>query len=257
MCNPRQIQVQATRRLAEAWDQEVRRQVRLHGVAVGRAAVRERLAGNVGAPVLTALEHVLANLDGWRETDDGFRRDLDGGYVLYRPDTGDLEIVAEVTSDVDATGTAVTTIQVAVDNDVTAESSADYYDDGWGGFTEERAQRLAGENVERALDDAAAELRAQAGADAAATVDADVTARATHGAEQELDRVRVERGVQLDRDAEGLLAEIGVQARAVFNQALAQAYRDAILAYARSRRAQNVRTSRHGRVLSVQFEVEV
>jgi hypothetical protein len=257
MCNPRQIQVQATRRLAEAWDHEVRRQVNLQGTAVGRAAVRERLAGNVGAPVLAALEHVLANLDDWRETDDGFRHDLDNGYVLYRPDTGELEIVAELAADVDATGTAIATVRAAVDEELTADGSARYYDDEWGGYTEERARGLAGENAQRALDEAASERRAQAGAVAAAAVEDDVAGRAAREAEETLRRLTTDRGIQLERAAAELLAETGVQARIAFNQALAQAYRDALLAYARSRRAQNLRTSRNGGVLSVQFEMEV
>jgi hypothetical protein len=72
-----------------------------------------------------------------------------------------------------------------------------------------------------------------------------------------LEQLAGERSMGLDRAAAAVLASIGVQGRAFLNQALAQAYRDAILAFARSRRAEGIRMSESGGVLDIEFEMEI
>jgi hypothetical protein len=228
MCNPRRIQVRASRRLAEAWDQEVRRQVTLHGQAVGRAAVREDLSGTVGRPVLTCLDRVLARTDGWREVAGGYRHDVAGGYVLYHSDTGELE----------------------------AEGSGRYFDDNWGGFTEERARETAAAEAQRALDQAAADRVASERERADAEAGTEIQTEAERQARASLDRAMAERGELLASAAAQELAAVGARGRSVFNPVLAEAYRDAILAFARSRHAEGVRTASNGGVLTIQFEVE-
>jgi hypothetical protein len=256
MCNPRRIQVQATRLLAEAWDQEVRRQVTLHGRAVGRAAVRENLAATVGRPVLACLDRVLARLDGWRETQDGYRHDVAGGYVVYHSDTGELEIVAERTSDVEGEGEAATTVSAEVTEELAAAGSGRWYEDNWGGFTEERARQSAEAEAQRALDLAAADRIAAARERADTDAGLEIQTQAEQRAQAALDRAMAERGEQLASAAAQELAAVGARARAAFNPVLAEAYRDAILAFARSRHAEGVRTTSDGNVLTIQFEVE-
>src|SRR6516165_4739670 len=101
MCNPRRIRVRATRELAEAWAQEVRRQATRAGRATGEARVRESLANSIGGPTLAALGSVLSRLDGWTETPEGtFTRELDGGAITFDPATRELEISATVSAEV-------------------------------------------------------------------------------------------------------------------------------------------------------------
>jgi len=256
MCNPRRVQVRAARRLAEAWDQEVRRQVTLHGQAVGRASVRENLAGTVGRPVLACMDRVLDELDGWQATDDGYRHDVDGGYVMFRTDTYELEIVAEQTSQVRGEGEAATTVRAAVDDDLEAEGTGRYYDDEWGGFTERRARQAAEAEAQRALDQAAADRIAAARELADAGAGDEVRAAAERQAQEALARAVAAREEQLTSIAADRLAAVGVAGRAVANQALARMTQEAILTYARSRHAEGVRMSSSGGVLSIQFEME-
>jgi hypothetical protein len=256
VCNPRRVQVHATRRLAEAWDQEVRRQVTLHGQAVGRAAVREQLAGTVGRPVLASLERVLEQADGWYEADGGYRHDADGGYVIYHPDTMELEIVAELSSEVQGAGEASTEVRGTVDDVLDVEGTGRYYDDGWGGFTEERARTAAEADAQRALQQAAADRIAEARSLADAGADAEVQAAAEGQAREALAASIAAREEQLRLGAADRLTTVGVQARALFNVALAQGYRDAIVAYAHSRHAEGLQMTRNGDVLTIQFEME-
>lgn len=257
MCNPRHIRVRAAMHLAQAWDQEVRRQVTLHGAATGRASIRESLAASMGVPVLNALDRVLDELDGWQARDGGYRYDVDGGYAQYYPATGELEIVAELTAEVEARGAAGTTVSGTVDETLEVEGTGTYYDDGWGGRDETTARRDAETNANRGLQQAAAERLARARAEAEANVAAAVEAQAQVTAQAALDDIITAQTAELQLHAEQQLARVGIQARRVFNLALGQAYRDAILAYARSRHAEEVRLSGSEGVLDIEFEMEI
>jgi hypothetical protein len=87
MCNPRRVSITATRELAEAWRREVSRTVQLRGRVVGEARVRQALGPTLGVPARRALDAALAGgVEGWREVEGGYRHDVEGGYVVYRPD---------------------------------------------------------------------------------------------------------------------------------------------------------------------------
>lgn len=256
MCNPRRVRVQATRQLAEAWDHEVRRQVTLGGRAVGRAAVREQVAERLGRPVLATLDNALAGLDGWQAVDDGYRIDLDGGYAQYHSDTGELEIVAELAEDIQAQGEAAATVRAEVEALIEAQGTGTYYDDGWGGLTEQTARRDAEADAQRALERVAAERTSQAKQAAESGAGQQVRARAEAAAQEALAAATAARVQQLQRAAGERLAMVGVQARGRFNQAVARAAHTAILAYARTRRAQGLRVEEREGTVTIQFEME-
>jgi hypothetical protein len=259
MCNPRRIRVRATRRLAEAWDQEVRRRVELTGQAVGQARVRERLGATVGGPTLSALTRILGRTPGWAEGEDGvFRHPLDGGVMAFDPEARTLEIIARVTAEVRASGEAVKIVRARAEDVLEMIGDGMYYDDGWGGLTEDSATREAREAAERSLDAAAASARdrerhrAEIREGDALRVSAQDRARAAMAAATSA------RERELDQQAGELLIEIGTEGRFLFHQVLAEAYRDAILAYARTRRATGIRCDEGpDGVLDIEFELDV
>jgi hypothetical protein len=258
MCNPRRIRVRATRELAEAWAQEVRRQATRTGSAAGHAQVRESLADSLGGPTFTALTDVLSRLDGWTELPDGtFRHELDGGMIIFDPATRELEITATVTEEVSVTEEASATVTTQVSETVEAEGEGVYYDDGWGGYTEQTAQRDAERNLERSMEEALRLRREQASRDADTAAGDTVGQAAAARAEAAFTAATAAREDELRRRAADRLLAVGVQGRTLFNAALAEAYRDAILAYARSRRASNLHHSEQDGVLDIEFELEV
>ena len=258
MCNPRRVRVRATRELAEAWEQEVRRQVTRTGRAAGEARVRESLADSVGGPTLAALTDVLAQTDGWTELDDGtFSHELDGGVITFDPFTCELEITATVSAEVSATGEASTTVNTEVADTVEAEGEGVYYDDRWGGYTEETAQRDAERNLSAAMDEAIRRRREQASQEADEAAGDTVERQAAARAEAAYAAAAAAREGELRRAAADRLMAVGVQGRALLNAALAEAYRDAILAFALSRRASNLHHSEQDGVLDIEFELEV
>jgi hypothetical protein len=258
MCNPRRIRVRATRELAEDWAQEVRRQVTRTGSAAGQARVRESLADTVGGPTLAALTDVLARQAGWTELPDGtFQHELDGGTISFDPATRELEITATVTAEVSVTGEASATVAARVSGTVEAEGEGVYYDDGWGGRTEQTAQRDAERDLERSLAEVVQQRRDQARREADATASDAVGREAAARAEAAFAAVTAAREDELRRAAPHRLLAVGAAGRSLFNAALAEAYRDAILAYARSRRASNLHHSERDGVLDIEFELEV
>lgn len=258
MCNPRRIRVRATQELAEAWEQEVWRQAIRRGRASGEARVREPLAGSVGGPTLAALTAVLSRLDGWEETEDGvFRHDLDGGQISFDPQTRELEIMATVTAEVSVTAEAATVVTAEVADTVEAEGEGVYYDDGWGGITEQDAQRTAEQNLGQSLQEAMQARRDSARQEADAAAGGEVERQAGDRAEAAFTAAAQARAAELRREATERLISVGVQGRALFHEALADAYRDAIVAFARSRRARNLQHSERDGVLDIEFELEV
>src|SRR5438105_3473827 len=107
MCNPRRVTTTLTRDLAEAWQREVSRTVELRTRVTGEARIRQPLETSIGAPALRALQLALAAGDsGWRPVDEGYRFDVEGGYVVYLIDQRALEIVAVLEDEVEAQGKA-------------------------------------------------------------------------------------------------------------------------------------------------------
>lgn len=257
MCNPRRIRVTATRELAVAWEQEIRRRVVRSGRATGSARVCESLRGSVGAPTLAALAGVLARSPDWEETEDAFRLSFDGGQVAYRPAEAELEIVATVSADVEAAGEAAETVRGRVTGRIEAEGTGMYYDDRWGGTSPESARREAHLAAEAQLD-GQAEERVRAARDAAeAGVAGQAQEAAAARADEAFTAAARAREPELEQRAAARLAAAGVIARNHFHRALADAYREVLLAFARSRGAESVRCSEADGVLEIDFELQI
>ena len=221
----------------------------------GEARIREPLAAGIGAPTLTALAVALEAAPGWEWDGETFTHALDGGQISYDPVTRELEIIARVSTQVEASGEASTTVSENFEGTIESEGEGVYYDDGWGGITEADAHAEAERAAAAALDDAVTELRARRRAEADAREGDQLEADAVARAEAALATASAARRAQLQRAAAARLTAIGVQGRNLFHAALADAYRDAILAYARSRGADGIRYSETDGVLEIEFEM--
>jgi hypothetical protein len=262
VCNPRRVRVRASRRLAEAWQAEITRTVQASGTVTGEARLFQPFAASLPGPVRARLAELLAVDPTWRQVDGGFRYTLPDGYVQYRPDTGELEIVAQVTATVTAEGTARRTRSGVGEGEADAEAEAGYYADGYGGRTktvaEKEAGQLAGEHAERqAMEQAvreAAEQREQAERALAAEA-GDVDAEAHAQALRELEEERLRQVGDLDAQAgEQIQQRYGEYLRAI-NVPLARAYRDVLLVRAAQADATGLYHREEGGIIEIQFEL--
>jgi hypothetical protein len=258
MCNPRRIRIRATREIAEAWDQEVRRQVTRSGSAIAEVRIREPLESSVGGPTLTALAAVLGRTEGWQQDEDGvFRHEVTGGYIAFDPGSRELEIVARQVDEVTSVAEVTTTVRTEVSDTVEAEGVGTYYDDGYGGRTRATAERDAQQRLDRSLSAAAQARRDQARRDADREAGEAVAEQAEREADTAFAAASAARTEELRAQAAASLAAVGIEGRNLFHNALAEAYRDAILAYARARRADNIQCREDGGVVEIEFEMQV
>lgn len=256
MCNPRRIRVTATQQIEEGWERIVRRTVEMRGSVSGEARVRQALDDSIGGPALVMLEAILASgHPDWAETQEGYRCSVPGGYVVYRPSDRSLEMVATLESEVMVSGEAEQRLQGVASGEVTAEGEATYYDDNWGGRTEEHAREEAAAAAQRRLDQARQarleEDQRQAEAAAAESIESD----AQRQAQVALEQAAAQRRAELDHQAAAHLEAVGLQCRQRFHRLLGEAYRDAILAYAQANRAEGIECRDDGTTVEIEFLV--
>jgi hypothetical protein len=257
MCNPRRVRITASRDLATAWEREVARTVRLTADVVGEARVVQRLGDSVGAPALAALERALAAGDpDWQPVEGGYRHDVEGGYVVYRPEEQSLEIVAVRCDQVAAAGEASETVRGEVRETITTEAEGRYYDDGYGGFTEERAQQTASRTAQAQLDREARERVEEAQRQAEAGAEGEIAAQAAARAQEALAETARRRQEALATQAREHLETVGLRSRQAFHSLLGRSYREAILAYARRHGAQIVTDRQAGGIIEIELQLD-
>jgi hypothetical protein len=256
MCNPRRVTISASRDLAEAWQREVARTVRVEADVVGEARIVQRLGDTLGGPALAALERALAAGDpDWQAVESGYRHDVAGGYVVYRPDDQSLEIVAVRSDRVEGAGSASEILHGEVRATITAEAEGHYYDDGWGGHTAARAEETARQAAQARLDEEARGRLEEASLQAEAGVQGAVEAQAAERARQALEETSRQRREALEGQAREHLETVGLRARQAFHSMLGRAYRDAILAYARRHGAEVVADRQAGGVIEIELNL--
>ncbi len=254
MCNPRRVEVTATRQVAQAWEREVRRTAARSASITGEARIRQALDASVGAPALHALERVLEQgMPGWIAHEDGYRHDVEGGYVLYSPDDRVLQIVATASGIADGRGEAVERVEGHFEGEVRATGDARYYDDGYAGRTEAWGREQARLAAEAQLA-AAARARLQEVAEAAEAERAGtVQSEAERAAAADLARRSEELRATLEAAAAARVSAVGVRARQAFHRLLARAYKDVLLALARRRGAEVVTCDDSGDFLDIEL----
>ncbi len=234
MCNPRRVKVTATREVQESWQQEVERRVELSEEVVGEARVRQSLGGTLGESVLVALRRALSRgAEGWEAVGEGYRHEVEGGHVVYRSETQNLEIVAVDQSMVQTEATVRRVVEGETRGSQSTEAETTWYDDNWGGRTEEVAQKEADALARRRLDNQA---RQKVEADQAAAereVEGEVEDDARTTAEEQLAQAAKAERERLAQRARANLENVGVRCNLAFNRLLAGAMRDALAAYAR------------------------
>jgi ATPase subunit of ABC transporter with duplicated ATPase domains len=140
--------------------------------------------------------------------------------------------------------------------EISTQQEADYYDDDIDGHTHARAEHEAQSAAQQELDKMARARLEQVQAQAEAAEDSAAQAQAQADAQAQLDQAAQERHTLLSEQAAQHLDVVGLRCRQAFNTLLAQAYRDAILAYARRNGAENISCQDGDDVLEIEFFME-
>jgi hypothetical protein len=257
MCNPRKIRVRASRRLAEAWQTEIARTAQVTETLTGEAHVIQPFGASLAEPVRVRFAELLAADPAWQETGEGYRYQLPNGYLLYRPETGELEITANVSGEITGEATAVRAATGVAEGAADAEVEERYY-----GSQRKMAEIRGKQAAEQAAEERArTELtasKAQRVAEAQRALEEagdEVEQEARDQAQQAITDRRDERQRELDAAADRRAAQMNDEYLRVVNQLLAHAYRDVLLERARHSDAGNLFYEENDGVIDIQFEI--
>jgi hypothetical protein len=263
MCNPRRVQVRATRTISEQWRAEIARTAEASGTVAGEARLECPLATMLAPAALAAFVEAVRDDDQWVFADGVYRLAVPGGQVTFDPAGERIEIVVRLTEQLRTEGHAERVVTGAVDTEVTAEGEATYYTDGFAGRTRAVAEREAEQAAAAAAEANAARERetlTRAGrerAQEAMRADAGrVQAEAEADAQRRYADAAETRTAALRGEADARLAEIHRQTLDAVFRTMAAGYRAAIVRYARQNNAENLSVTESGDVVEIQFEME-
>jgi hypothetical protein len=256
MCNPRSITVRVTRELEEAWSAVVQRTTTVGTTVVGEARVVQPFGDTLGAATRRTFEQAIEEAADWTQVDDGHRHSVPGGYVVYRPESGEIEIVAELREEVEVAGRATAVLEGTARGTIETDAAGRYYDDGYGGRTRERAEQEARAQADAGLAELTRRrireerLRAEQARAESLSEEAAAAARA------ELASAASARRVDLSAQARARLDQVAAECRAAVHRILASSFRDAILDYARRNGAENIQCAESGEIVEIEFDID-
>src|SRR5262245_49790456 len=141
MCNPRRVRVRVTEHVTEAWLAELTRTAQVRDRATAEARITQPFGSVLGEPARIAFERALGGDERWAWEDTGDRHSVDDGYVVYHRDTGELEMVAELSEVFEVEESVTRELRGTVQGAGSAEGTATY--DTYIGQSEDDASRRA------------------------------------------------------------------------------------------------------------------
>lgn len=261
MCNPRRVRVEATKKIAEAWQAEITQAATARGDVNAEARLVQPISDLLPPPSRAAFEQAMAGSADWAEADGEYRRDVPGGYLAYRPATGELEIAIKLSEAIEAVGEATLVASGKVVDEVVAEGEASWYGN-LTGLDKQAAERRAKEAAEQRAAELAADraqvLKEQA-AEAARHALSESTGKAAEEAQRTADSRLALQAEQtqsmLDARAAAALETVHAETLKSVFQLVAAGYSGAIQAYAAEHGDALQVTERDG-VIEIEFELE-
>jgi hypothetical protein len=263
MCNPRRVRVQAKRRIAEAWRAEIEQTATVTDDVTAQATLVQPIAELLPPRAKAAFEQAMRLDPEWAPVDDGeYRHDVPGGHASYRTDTGELVIEIRLSVAIEEVATAKLVAAGEVTDEVTAQASGRYYDDGYAGHTKAEAERRARQTADAKAEQLAAEraeaLKAEAREAAQYALrqrSGEAAAQARRTAQEKLTTRAEEVRSGLDQEAWDRLKDVQDETLKGVFQLVATGYSHALQQYA-AEHGQNLQVSEEDGVIEIQFEVE-
>jgi hypothetical protein len=262
VCNPRRIRVKATREIRKAWKAEIEQAATARRDVTAEARLVQSIGDLLPPPAKAAFEAAMRADPRWELIDGEYRRAVPGGHTAYRPDTGELEIVIQLSAAIEEVATHTLVASGEVTDEVTTEAVGTYYTDGFRGRTKKRAATQAKAAAEKAADALADRRGKSLELTAAETAKHELNERA--GQAREMARLKAEEKLTLRADEvkQNLDQEAGKRLEAVQQETLAgvfelvaRGYSAALQAYA-AEHGENLVVTEEDGVIQIQFEME-
>ena len=262
MCNPRRVIIHLARCIEEAWRQTIERTANVSGEVTELARINAdiRLDEEMGDLALQMLERVLAGefegFEPWtRDSLGHFRRELDLVTLVYNPDTHQLSVEAQLTEQVSAQVRATAEAAGFTAGEVAIEAIGNYYEDGWGGRTKERATAEAKEKAEKQLKEAIDELHRSQNIEEFREAENQAQAEADSRAQEELAALQNKAREALREQLQINLAQAEEQVYHTMNRVVGEAYRQTLLQLVMESGGHVIRDERTGSVINMELEL--
>ena len=244
MCNPRRINITASRQLNEAWEREITRSVELIEEVQGEARVLQPLDSSLGDDTISALESSFeSGQPGWEATENGYRFEIQGGYIEYLRERRALEIVALLEDTINTQGEVSSRLTGEIIEEITIEGTGSYYDDGYAGKDKDFGKKAAERDIDQKFEKEKREARRRAEDNAEEEASKEMEEQALKVAQDKLNQLSEERKAELAEQARNNLQVVGLRGRQAFHRVLAQAYKNRLLEWARNNGAENIHCS--------------
>lgn len=235
MCNPRKVMIHLTRSIEQAWRRTVEETATASGEVTELARITADIAldEEMGDLALDMLERVLAGdfegFEPWERNSLGhYRCDLDQVILVYNPDTRQISVEAQLTELISTEARGAADASGFTVGKVAAEAVAHYYDDGWGGRTEEVAKADAQAKAQQRLDQAIEALHNEQNPEQLEAAKAEAQDAAEAAAAQALAERQAEVRAALREQLQYTLAQAQNRVREVMNRAVGEAYRQSL-----------------------------
>jgi hypothetical protein len=261
MCNPRRIHVQATRKIAEAWRAEIEQAHTERRDLSSEARLVQSIAELLPPTARLPFEQAMQVSPEWVWTDGEYRKPVLGGHTAYRPDTGELEIVVQLTDAIEAVGTATLVATGEVKDEVTTGVEFIVYDDDTVGKQKsatKKARAAAEAEADAAATRRAEGLKLEAQELARQSLierSGEAVEQARRSAEQQLTRLGDKRLHELQLEAAEQLDAVQNETLKGIFQLVAAGLSKAMQAYA-AEHGENVQVSEEDGLIEIQFELE-
>jgi hypothetical protein len=262
MCNPRRVMIHLARCIEEAWRQTIETTASESGevAELARLGADVPLDAEMGDMALDMLERVLSGefegFEPWARDDRGrYCRDLGDVTIVYDPKSRRLNIETQLSEMVSAEARGAAKASGFTVGQVTAEAVGRYYEDGWGGRTEERAMAEAQAEAERKLDQALKALHREQNAPAMEAAEAEAKAEAQERAREALAQAQEEVRAALRERMQATLARAEERVYHVMNRAVGQAYRQTLRRVVRENGGRILKDEETGSVINMELEL--
>lgn len=262
MCNPRRVMIQLSRAVEEAWRTTVDQTARVDGRVDELARIRAniQLGAEMGDLALQMLERIMRGefpeYEPWtRDSDGNYCYSLEDVVLVYQPGTHQLTVETRLTEMISAEAHASAEASGFTVGQVAVEAVGNYYSDGWGGRTKERAIQEAQAKAEHDLDEATKALHQAQHMSEVENANKQALAKAQRLASEELERRQTEMRAALRERLQVILANAEDRVYHTMNRLVGEAYRRSLIQLAQENGGRVLSDEQSGSVINLELEL--
>jgi hypothetical protein len=261
MCNPRRVAINVNRSINGAWRDTVQQCARATDqvTEVARIETRIQLDDELAGPALATFERVLAGEFGggeaWERAGTELRTALAGVTLVYDTVRHTLTVETALTESVSAEATAAAEVSGVAVGEVAVEAVGRYYDDGWGGRTEQHALEDARLDAERRLAEAIDRLRREQNAEAFQSAESQARREAEEQLRARMEQLRADARAAIRQRLQLTLAQAQERVHRLIARAIGEAYRQTLLQMVRDNGGRVITDEQTGSIINMELEL--